>query len=219
MIKCCIFDLDGTLFNTLTTITYYMNTTLRNNGIDEITEEECRIFIGNGARTLVRRALESKNIFDDEIAYKVWFEYNRAYNANTLYLTKVYDGIVELIAALRERGVKLGVLSNKPDDTTGNIVSEFFPKDTFDIVRGGRDSVPLKPAPDGLILLMNDLGVSPDEVMYIGDTGVDIKTGKSAGVNKTVGVLWGFRSREELEREGADIFAATSADILNEVDR
>ena len=217
MIKCCIFDLDGTLFNTLTTITYYMNLTLRNNGIDEITTEECRLFIGNGARTLVRRAVESKNIFDDDIAYKVWFEYNRAYNKDTLYLTEAYEGIPELISELKERGIKLGVLSNKPNDTTSNIVAKFFP-DKFDIVRGGIDQIPLKPAPDGLVRLIEELGVTPDEVMYIGDTGVDMITGKRAGVKKTVGVLWGFRSREELEAEGADIFVSTPKDILAEVD-
>lgn len=215
MIKCCIFDLDGTLLYTLTTITYYLNKALNSNGADSITEEQCRVFIGNGARTLVRRALKAGGITDEELAHKVWFEYNRDYNKDTLYLTEAYEGIEELILELRRRGIILGVLSNKPDDTTGNIIAAKFPG-SFNIARGGRDEIPLKPAPDGLTALMKELGVPPEEVMYIGDTGVDIVTGKSAGVKRTVGVGWGYRTAGELLSEGADLIAEAPSDILTE---
>ena len=214
MIKCCIFDLDGTLLYTLKTITYYLNKTLTENGAPPITEDQCRIFIGNGARTLVRRALGAGGITDADLAHKVWFEYNRDYNKNTLYLTEAYKGIPELISELRARGITLGVLSNKPDDTTNAIIKEMFPG-AFDIVHGGRDEIPLKPAPDGLVALMDELTVLPDEVMYLGDTGVDIITGKGAGVKKTVGVAWGYHPAHELLAEGADLIVDTPLDVLS----
>lgn len=216
MIKCCVFDLDGTLLYTLKTITYYLNRSLNANGVDGISEEQCRIFIGNGARTLVRRALGANGIDDAALAHKVWFEYNRDYNKDTLYLTEAYDGIPELLSELKSRGIILGVLSNKPDDTTRAIIAERFPN-LFDVVHGGRDEIPLKPAPDGLIALMDEIGVLPEEVMYLGDTGVDIITGKGAGVKKTAGVAWGYHPPAELLSEGADLIVNTPLDVLSEI--
>ena len=216
MIKYCIFDLDGTLFNTLTTITHYMNLTLQANGISTITEEECCSFIGHGARTLMKKALLSKGIDDDEYSAKLLAEYNRAYNSDTLYLTKPYDGIPEMLTALRERGVRLGVLSNKPDETTNIIISSFF-NGVFDDVRGGREGVALKPSPEAVNMMIRDFGCSPDEVMFIGDTKVDIETGLAARVGASVGVSWGFRSREELVAAGATVIADTPDEILSEV--
>ena len=216
MIKFCIFDLDGTLFNTLTTITHYVNLILTRHGIDTISEAECSSFIGHGARILIRRALKSRGIVDDEFAAKLLKEYNAEYNANTLYLTNPYDGIPELLHELKGRGVRLGVLSNKPDETTNIIINTFFPG-LFDDVRGGREGIPLKPAPDAVLMMMADAGISADEVMYIGDTGVDIETGKGAKVSKSVGVCWGFRTVAELQEAGADALAHTPSDILAEV--
>lgn len=218
MIKFCIFDLDGTLFNTLTTITHYVNLTLSRHGIASITESECSSFIGHGAKFLIRRALSSKGIEDDELAYSLLAEYNAAYNGNTLYLTEPYEKIPELLGALKERGIRLGVLSNKPDETTNIIINSFFPG-VFDDVRGGREGVALKPMPDAVLMMMRDARISADEVMYIGDTGVDIETGKAAGVKLTVGVSWGFRTKEELVSCGADIVADSPLDILSEAER
>lgn len=216
MIKFCIFDLDGTLFNTLTTITHYVNVTLRAHGIREISEAECCSFIGDGARLLIGRTLASRGIDDGELSERLLSEYNGVYNANTLYLTEPYDGIPELLFSLKEKGVRLGVLSNKPDKTTNLIISSFF-DGIFDDVRGGREGVALKPSPDAVNMMIADSGCSPDEVMFIGDTSVDIKTGAAAGVGVTVGVSWGFRTREELARAGADIIADLPSDILREV--
>ena len=216
MVKYCIFDLDGTIFNTLTTITHYINATLAENGLSPITEEECCSYIGHGARTLVRLTVESKGIVDEEFNERFHKEYNRRYNENTLYLTKPYDGIPRLLSDLKAHGVRLGVLSNKPDVTTNLIINSYF-EDVFDDVRGGREGVALKPAPDALISMIGEADLSPDEVMYIGDTGVDIKTGLAAGVYKTVGVSWGFRPREELALAGADLIVDHPDDILKEV--
>lgn len=216
MIKFCIFDLDGTLFNTLTTITHYVNIVLTRHGIPAISEEECCSFIGHGARHLIRCALRSQDVADEQLAAELLDEYNAEYNANTLYLTEPYRGIPELLQGLKGEGVRLGVLSNKPDATTNIIINSFFPS-LFDDVRGGRDGVPLKPAPDAVLSMIEDSGLAADSVMYIGDTPVDIRTGRSARVGLTVGVGWGFRTRAELADEGADIIADTPADILREV--
>ncbi len=215
MIKACIFDLDGTLLNTLPTITYYVNKTVTSIGLSEITEEECRSFIGHGARRLIESTLHSKGIDDQAVVASTLSAYNARYDADTLYLTKPYDGIVSMIDALHSAGIRLAVLSNKPDKTTRDIIAKFFPS-RFSIVHGGRADVPLKPAPDALLSMMDELGVSPDEVMYIGDTGVDIMTGKNANVCKTVGVSWGFRPLSELKETDADVIVDTPDLIVKE---
>ena len=214
MIKCAIFDLDGTLLDTITTITYYANLVLNKEGIREISEEECKYFVGNGAKKLIDRIMESREIKDDCVALRVYEDYNCEYNSNTLYLTEPYEGIRELLIALKDKGIKMAVLSNKPDLATKSIIPSFFP-DTFSIVRGGKDGVPLKPAPDGVFEICKDLGVSEDEIMYVGDTNVDMKTGKNAGAGITVGVSWGFRTRDELVSSGADVIVDKPLEILN----
>ena len=214
MIKYAIFDLDGTLLDTLTTITYYVNLVLRRGGIREISEEECKYFVGNGAKTLIKRTLESREIFDEDLSFRVWKEYNREYNLNTLYLTEPYEEIRELLSLLRDKGVKLAVLSNKPDDTTRNIIPSFFP-DTFDVVHGGREGIMLKPSPDGVFEIYREMGALPEETIYIGDTNVDMQTGKSAGAKVTVGVSWGFRTKDELIDAGADVVVDRPLEILN----
>ena len=216
MIKYCIFDLDGTLFNTLTTITHYMNKTLTANGIEPISEEECCSFIGHGAGTLMKRALLSKGIVNDELSASLLSKYNAAYNSDTLYLTAPYEGIPEMLRALKERGVRLGVLSNKPDDTTNIIISSFF-ENMFDDVRGGREGIALKPSPEAANMMIADSGFRADEVMFIGDTKVDIETGISAGVGVAVGVSWGFRTREELAIAGAHVIVDKPYEIVAEV--
>lgn len=217
MINCCIFDLDGTLLYTLGTITHYINLTLEKYGIEPICEDECRRFIGDGARLLIKRSLASKGIRDESLSKRILADYNFAYNQNTTYLTEPYEGIREMIEALRARGVKLGVLSNKPMKTTEIVVNELFGK-SFDFVMGASDGTALKPAPDGLNIAMERLGVTPDTVMYIGDTGVDIKTGRAAGAALTVGVSWGYRSKSSLTRCGAHIIVNSPLDIVKEVD-
>ena len=215
MIKCCIFDLDGTLFNTLPTITHYVNLTLESYGLQHISERECCDMIGHGAKYLIDSALDYRGAHTLDYSV-VLAEYNALYNSDTLYLTEPYPHISEMLTALSDSGVLLGVLSNKPEDTTRNIISAFFPG-TFASVHGGRAGVALKPSPDPLFSMMAELGVSADEVAYLGDTGVDMSTGKAAGVALTVGVSWGFRERGELIDAGADVIADTPSDIVREV--
>ena len=213
MINAIVFDLDGTLLDTITTITYYVNLALKREGIGEVSEQECKYFAGNGAKTLIRRAVESRGVYDEDIIYRVREYYNSKYNSDTLYLTEPYSQIRELLKALKEKNVKLAVLSNKPDDATRDIIPSFFP-DTFDVVHGGREGVALKPAPDALYEVYKELGVTADEVIYVGDTNVDMQTGKNGGAKITVGVLWGFRTREELTQSGADVLIESPLELL-----
>ena len=217
MIKYAIFDLDGTLLNTITTLTYYVNNVLRKRGIKEISEDECKYFIGNGARLLIKRTLDSRGVSDENTFSEVFSEFTEAYNKDTLYLTKAYDGIPELISQLRERKIRLAVLSNKPDDATKAIIPSFF-GDSFELVYGGRDGVALKPMPDGFYQICKEFSASPDEVMYLGDSDVDMYTGKNAGAKITVGVAWGFRTREELIGAGADVIVESPDQIIKLLD-
>ena len=214
MIKYCIFDLDGTLLNTLNSIKYYLNNTLRDNGIGEITLEECRQFIGDGAKMLCMRALNSRGVYDGEILSRVLSQYNDAYHKNPYYLTAPYPDITDTLDKLSSRGITLAVLSNKPDRTAKAVCEKFF-AGRFHFVMGGIDGVPLKPAPDSCISLMQKMGANPSEVAFIGDTGVDIETGVRAGCGKKIGVSWGFRDREELVAMGADTVLDTAHDLLN----
>ena len=215
MIKACIFDMDGTVLDTITTITYFVNETLKKFGIREISEEECKIFVGNGARILIERALESRGC-NPEMLEEVLTSYNAAYNANPLYKTAPFDGITELISALKARGIKIGIVSNKPDFLTRPIARDFF-GELVDLAVGGRDGVALKPAPDAVLNMLEQFFVSPGECAYVGDTGVDMQTAKNVGARLAVGVLWGFRKENELLENGADVIVSRPEEILNEV--
>lgn len=217
MIKYAIFDLDGTLLDTIKTITYYVNLVLKRENIREISEDECKYFVGNGAKLLIKRALESRKISDEAVFSRVYEEYNREYNLNTLYLTKPYENIPELIFELKKRNVSLAVLSNKPDYATKDVIEAFFPGD-FAVVHGGREGIPLKPEPDGVFEICKELSADISEAIYVGDTNVDMQTGKRAGAKKTIGVSWGFRTREELMEYGADVIVDSPLEILEHLD-
>ena len=203
MIKACIFDLDGTILNTITTITHFVNKTLQKHSISPITEAECKTFIGDGARKLIERSVGSRGDFSPELVTEILGEYNAAYDADPFYLTERYEGMAELLAELKKREIKLGVISNKPHSTTLSAVEHFYPK-VFCQVMGGRDGLPLKPDTRAAELMLDALGVSADEVIYVGDSGVDMLFGRAFGAAATLGALWGFRSEAELVSSGAD---------------
>lgn len=210
MIKACIFDLDGTLMNTLTSLTHFVNVTLSEFGYDGISEEKCRRFVGNGAKCLIERAMADVGADEKEFDKMLRF-FIREYNKDTSYLTIPYDGIPEMLAAMKTDGIQTAVLSNKPDYATGDIVKNFL-GDLIDVARGAVDGVELKPSCEGLDILLKELGVEKDECIYVGDTAVDMETGKKAGIF-TIGVLWGFREREELEKSGADMIVSDPDEI------
>ena len=217
MIKACIFDLDGTLLNTITTISYYCNKTLAEFGFEPIEEEDYKYLVGDGAKKLVERMIEKKGIDSEEYFDKMFKFYNREYDNDVSYLTKPYDGIPELLAFLKTNNIKNCVLSNKPDYAACEAIKKFL-GDLVDVTHGGRENVPLKPAPDGVEEILAEIGCTPDECLYIGDTSVDMQTGKNAGMY-TIGVLWGFRKRDELEESGADVIVSSPDEIMEIVQK
>ena len=201
--KACIFDLDGTLTNTLESMTYSVNLTLKEMGLSQITKDQCRMFVGNGARVLIE---ESLKVSGDPKASRIeegMKIYGRIFDQNCTYHVTPYEGIPEMLKALKDRGIHLAVLSNKPDRQTVKVVKEIFGDNIFDYAQGQKDGIRRKPAPDGVWYLMEQMQVSKEECLYIGDSEVDAATGKNAGLN-TIGVLWGFRDRKTLETAGAD---------------
>lgn len=216
MLKYAIFDLDGTLLYTLKSILYHLNNTLSSNGLKEITLAECGEFIGNGARLLVERAVNNGGVSDTEVVKKVLGEYNHAYNSEPLPHTYPYDGITELVGTLHNEGVKIGVVTNKPEPTARQLVEHFF-GDKISFVRGGRSGAVLKPDPTDSLDALSTLGGVHSECAFIGDTYVDIETGKNMRAALSIGVLWGFRTREELEGAGADMVTDDPNAILRAI--
>lgn len=219
MIKYVLFDLDGTLLSTLHTITYHLNNALEAKGLKKIDISDTKRFIGNGAKKLVARAVKNSGIEDENIVLEVLTAYNRAYDNDPLPDTVPYEGIVELVDELVSKGVKLAVVTNKPDDTAKKLIDHFFPG-KFSIVSGGRSDIVLKPDPNEALRVLYSVGGDASQCAFIGDTSVDILTGRNMYARLSIGVSWGFRSREELIDAGADRIADNAGelmDILSEV--
>lgn len=209
-----IFDLDGTLLNTLGDLRAATNHALEVRGLPPHSMEEIRQFIGNGIRLLICRAMpegtpeaEIDAALDDFKAY---------YAAHIHDRTVPYDGIPQLLTALRKRGIKVAVLSNKIDSASQQLIEYFFPGKT-DVVFGEHVGVPRKPDPTSCRMVMQQLGVQPEQVLYVGDSGTDMQTAKNAGLY-AVGVTWGFRSKEVLLKCGADVLVHRPEQILQILD-
>ena len=215
-IKCAVFDLDGTLLNTLSTIHYYLNLTLEKYNLPLVSLDETRAMVGNGARLLISRAM-GEAAADRELYDRVFADYNAAYNANPYYLTEPYEGIPELLEKLRGQGITLAVLSNKPDTAVKLAVEHFFPS-TFAAVQGGVDGTPLKPDPTALLNMLSALGFTPDETAYIGDSEPDVLTAKNAGVAFPIAVTWGFRTADQLISAGATNLINHPSEIKTDAD-
>lgn len=210
--KACIFDLDGTLADTLRSIAGFGNDTLAAFGLPAIPVGEYKQLVGNGADVLMDRMLRTVGAeLPPEERKRFRQEYDRRYEAQPMRFVVPYPGLPELLGELKSQGLKLGVLSNKPDNMTRYIAGELYGA-VLDGVHGQRAGVPKKPDPTALLALAGELGVEPGEVLYVGDSGVDMETGKNAGMT-TCGVLWGFRGREELLAHGASYLAADAAGL------
>ncbi len=225
MIKACIFDLDGTLTDTLTSIAYSANSSLRKEGLSELPRDSFRYYAGDGALELVRRYIkDTRNIscpldpHDEKNLEHFYKSYMEEFSKYCMYEVKPFPGIRELLSALRERGIKTAVLSNKPDAQTREVVGSVFGEDSFDHIQGQMEGVRRKPAPDGALRIAESFSVKPSECMYLGDTNTDMLTGKSAGMY-TVGVLWGFRDRKELEENGADAVISEPMEAIGLMDK
>ena len=201
--KACIFDLDGTLTNTLESMTYSVNLTLEEMGLSKITKDQCRLFVGNGARVLMEKSLKAAGDTDASRIEEGMEIYGRIFDQNCTYHVTPYEGIPEMLKALKDKGIQLAVLSNKPDRQTVKVVKAIFGEELFDYAQGQKEGIRRKPEPDGVWYLMEQMHVSKEECLYIGDSEVDAATGRNAGL-KTIGVLWGFRDRKTLETAGVD---------------
>lgn len=201
--KACIFDLDGTLTNTLESMTYSVNLTLEEMGLSKITKDQCRVFVGNGARVLMEKSLKAAGDTDASRIEEGMEIYGRIFDQNCTYHVTHYEGIPEMLKVLKDKGIHLAVLSNKPDRQTVKVVKAIFGEELFDYAQGQKEGIRRKPEPDGVWYLMEQMHVSKEECLYIGDSEVDAATGRNAGL-KTIGVLWGFRDRKTLETAGAD---------------
>lgn len=213
MYRACIFDLDGTLTDTLESLTYSVNETMKEIGLPGITSEQCREFVGNGAKVLIEKTLkasgdEGLTRFDEAFS-----AYQRIFDKCCTYRVKPYPGISEMLRKMKEHGLSLGVLSNKPDRQAVHVVEEIFGKGMFDHIQGQKEGVPRKPDPAALLSIAEEFGVPSSETLYIGDSEVDGATGKAAGMD-TVLVSWGFRSRDVLEAAGPLCIADTTDEIL-----
>ena len=215
MYKCCIFDMDGTLADTIHSIAYFGNNALAEIGLPPIDAETYKILVGNGAETLVHRMLAHYDCDTKENFDKVFPKYKSDYDADFMYLTKPYDGIMELLKELKSRQIKIAILSNKPHPTAKKVSDLMFGDELIDICRGETPEVPIKPDPKGLLLLLDEFSCKPEECIYIGDTGTDVETGKAAGAF-TIGVLWGFRQASELK--DADAIISHPGEILSFID-
>ncbi len=214
--KVCIFDLDGTLVNSLSSIANFANEALVRSGYRALPVQTYRYLAGNGADALMRGMLEAAagaGLYTEEDVRFLRKVYDQLYESDPLCNLQEYPGVLSMVQGLKALGLKLAVLSNKPHNVTEEIVRLFFPSGTFDKVFGQREGFPRKPAPDGALLIARELGADVSECLYVGDTDVDMKTGAAAGM-ETVGALWGFRDREELEKNHANHIAASPEELL-----
>ena len=212
MKKLCIFDLDGTLTDTITAISHFGNLALASIGLAPIEKDKYKYMVGDGRSVLIHRILQYHNSDTEENYKTVCMVYDEAYEADPMYKTDAFDGIKELLAELKKRDTKIAVCSNKPHNVVCDVVKIVF-GDIFDVVKGIDEGDKTKPDPENAIKIMESLGAEKNECLFIGDTNVDIRTAKNAGM-ESVGVLWGFRDEKELSEAGADHIINKPTEIL-----
>lgn len=209
-VRAVMFDLDGTLADSLADLANATNAALTAVGCPVHPRAKYRVLVGDGARVLCERALpaDRQDLLDATLG-----RMRAHYDAHCFDETRLYPGIPELVRELHRRGDRLAVLSNKPDVFTKRMIEHFFKPNPFDAVRGQQLNVPLKPDPTGALEIARELNIPADEWLYLGDTNTDMLTAKAAGM-VAVGVLWGFRDREELVGSGAEEIVAAPADVF-----
>jgi phosphoglycolate phosphatase len=200
MYKLLIFDMDGTILNTLEDLADATNYALSENGLPTRSIEEIRFFVGNGIGKLIERAVPEGT--DTELKDKVFSTFMPYYSEHCADKTRAYDGICEAISELRKRGYLTAVVSNKADSAVQILCKDYFP-DMFDYAVGEKEGARRKPYPDSVYDVLEKLDIKKEAAVYIGDSDVDVSTARNSGL-KVIGVSWGFRGRELLESYGAD---------------
>ena len=210
---CWIFDLDGTIINTIYALTHTTNLVLGRFGLGPLSEERVKKIVGDGYKKQMERSLLACG--DKELAH---FEeclpvYREVFRENCLYRLEPYEGMRELLAAMKAAGWKLAVLTNKPHDRGIESVEAVYGKGYFDYILGEQEGIPKKPDPEGAYRVMKALGVKAEDCLYMGDTNTDMRTAANAGLD-AVGAAWGFRGREELEAFHPKFLADSPGELL-----
>ena len=205
-----IFDLDGTLLNTLVDLCNSTNYALNKYGFKERTLEEVRTFVGSGAAVLIKRALPSN--VDEKIYEEVLDTFKSHYREHSNDLTAPYEGIIDMLSEVKNRGYKTAILSNKPHNAVCDLHKLFF-GEYIDVPMGVKDGIPTKPDRVMVDNVLKELGATKDKTLYVGDSEVDVKTATNSGLDM-VTCLWGFRSKEELMANGASNFINTPDELL-----
>jgi len=209
-----IFDLDGTLLDTLGDLAASVNYAMRTHGMPEHSIDDVRRFVGNGVRKLMERAIPQGTgnpLFEETFA-----TFRQYYMAHSLDTTKPYEGIPEMLAELKKRGCRLAVVSNKMMAATQELIRHFFP-DTIEVAIGEHEAegIRKKPAPDTVLAALRQLGVGKEGTVYVGDSDVDIMTARNSGL-PCISVLWGFRDRDFLIQHGAETFISVPSELLGD---
>lgn len=208
-IDCIIFDMDGTLLNTLSDIQFAVNSILSKNDLQKHSSTQYKLFIGDGLKKLVKRSLPDR--FDGSFN-KIYFDVKRAYKSNLNSQTVVYDGIDELLKYLLSKNIKIGINTNKPHEFAIKCTRKYF--NDYDILTiGSINDRPLKPDPSGVLEIINQFDLNPKNCVMVGDSNVDIFTAKNANII-SFGALWGFRSQSELLKSGANYLFENPIDII-----
>jgi phosphoglycolate phosphatase len=210
--RAALFDLDGTLLDTVEDLADSMNTALAERGFPPRGVAECKLFVGDGVEMFAMRALPEGHR-DEATVAAVVARHRREYSKRWANKTRAYEGIPELLDELTSRGVAMAVLSNKPDDFTDVMVARLLPKWKFNAVRGARKGEALKPSPGSALWIARKLRIAPAEFLYVGDTNTDMQTANAAGMFP-VGALWGFRTAEELQANGAKVLIEKPMDLV-----
>ncbi len=213
MTKLCIFDLDGTLINSLQDLAEAMNFALQNSGFPTHPTEDYRQLVGSGVSVLADRAVGECQPYTAAVKDRILSDFSDYYTVHCLDHTRPYPGIDRLLQQLRQNGILCAVNSNKPDAFTKAIVDRLFPSKPFAAIRGKVDGCERKPSPEGALAIMKLADCTPENTVYIGDSNVDGQTAANAGV-RFYGVSWGFRSVQELLQSGAAAVAESPEELL-----
>lgn len=213
MYRYVIFDMDGTIVNTLEDLADAANWVCEQHGWPGHPVEAYKKFVGNGAHKLLERVIPKNVELTSQLRGQLVQEFAKRYTQHGTDKTVVYDGMPQALERLKAAGVNVAVLTNKPDAAAGPMVDYYYPG-VFSYVQGALPDVPTKPDPTLLHKLMERMGASEEETLFVGDSNVDIRTAKNGGLT-SCGVLWGFRDREELEGEGADFIVETPEELAN----
>ncbi len=212
MKKLVLFDLDGTLINSIDDLADSTNYALQQCGLPLHTVDEYKYFVGNSVDPLIRRALPEEEKENQELFDRVKKIYLSYYAAHSKDKTRPYPGISDLLSRCNKAGVLVAVVSNKPDDITADVVRYYFPQIHFAATMGPKEGIPKKPDPAGVREVLRITGIALEDALYVGDTWVDMQTAQNSGV-QSCGVLWGFRTRQELVENHADFIAANAAEL------